>query len=45
MAISFTDLLESLRADGKLIVSTVIKAAAGRKDINQCRRQSKLPGH
>ena len=31
MAISFTDLLESLRADGKLIVSTVIKAAAGRK--------------
>ena len=31
MAISFTDFLESLRADGKLIVSTVIKAAAGRK--------------
>ena len=31
MAISFTDFLESLRADGKLIVSTVIKAAAGRR--------------
>ena len=33
MAIDFQDLLGSLRADGKLILTTLIKAAAGKKFV------------
>ena len=37
MPIDFTDLLRSLRSDGKLFVSTVIKAAAGKKILTDAR--------
>ena len=33
MPVDFTDFLRSLRADGKLIVSSVIKAAAGKRIV------------
>ena len=35
--IDFQELLGSLRADGKLILSTLIKAAAGRKFVTDAR--------
>ena len=37
MPIDFTDFLRSLRSDGKLFVSTVIKAAAGKKILTDAR--------
>ena len=44
MTVDFTDLLGSLRADGKLILSNLIKASAGKKFVVDVRGHRKLPG-
>ena len=41
--IDFQQLLGSLRADGKLILTTVIKAAAGKRFVTDARDSAKLP--
>ena len=40
MTIDFSDLLGSLRSDGKLIISSVIKAAAGKKVVQDVREDA-----